>query len=176
MCIAYPACVACALQSVDFVAAEPVLTCLHCDGVSKAVRAAACYVFAQTTAASNVDRQLHLTHGLIALVKMQVCMVCVAALGANATHQMTEESLAERQAALYGDAGTNESFKVNIPPKQPTDKVPISVCATQCCRAHRPCTEMCVAQPPLPLVIYWAFHLVLCMSLGMTVKVAWAQD
>lgn len=46
-----------------------------------------------------------------------------AALGANATHQMTEEALAERQAALHGDAGTNESFKVDIPPKQPTDKV-----------------------------------------------------
>ena len=48
-----------------------------------------------------------------------------AALGANATHQMTEEALAERQAALHGDAGTNESFKVDIPPKQPTDKVSI---------------------------------------------------
>ncbi len=55
-----------------------------------------------------------------------VCEGCVprdAALGANATHQMTEEALAERQAALHGDAGTNESFQVDIPPKQPTNKV-----------------------------------------------------
>jgi hypothetical protein len=54
------------------------------------------------------------------------CEGCVprdAALGANATHQMTEDSLAERQAALHGDAGTNESFQVDIPPKQPTNKV-----------------------------------------------------
>lgn len=33
---------------------------------------------------------------------------------------MTEEALAERQAALHGDAGTEESFAVDIPPKQPT--------------------------------------------------------
>ena len=46
-----------------------------------------------------------------------------AALGANATHQMTEEALAERQAALHGHAGTNESFQVDIPSKQPTNKV-----------------------------------------------------
>ena len=36
---------------------------------------------------------------------------------------MTEEALADRQAALHGDAGTDESFQVNIPPKQPTDQV-----------------------------------------------------
>lgn len=55
----------------------------------------------------------------------EVCVPCDAALGANATHQMTQEALAERQAALHGDAGTNESFQVDIPPKQPTDKVHI---------------------------------------------------
>lgn len=49
--------------------------------------------------------------------------VHVAAYGSNATHQMTEEALAVRQAALYGDAGTDESFQVDIPPKQPTDGV-----------------------------------------------------
>ena len=36
---------------------------------------------------------------------------------------MTEEALADRQAALHGDAGTDESFQVDIPPKQPTDQV-----------------------------------------------------
>ena len=87
---------------------------------------------------------------------------------------MTEESLAERQAALYGDAGTNESFKVDIPPKQPTDKVPISVCATQCCHACGHCTEMCGAWLPFPHVLHWPLDLLLCMSLGLAVKVAWA--
>ena len=48
---------------------------------------------------------------------------CDAAYGSNATHQMTEEALADRQAALHGDAGTDESFQVDIPPKQPTDQV-----------------------------------------------------
>ena len=45
-----------------------------------------------------------------------------AAHGANATHQMTEEALKDRQAALYGDGGTSQSFQVDIPPKQPTDQ------------------------------------------------------
>ena len=36
---------------------------------------------------------------------------------------MTEEAVADRQAALHGDAGTDESFQVDIPPKQPTDQV-----------------------------------------------------
>lgn len=48
-----------------------------------------------------------------------------AAYGSNATHQMTKEALADRQAALHGDAGTDESFQVDIPPKQPTDQVPV---------------------------------------------------
>ena len=52
--------------------------------------------------------------------------VHAAAYGANATHQMTEEALAVRQAALYGDAGTDESFRVDIPPKHPTDEVQFS--------------------------------------------------
>jgi len=39
---------------------------------------------------------------------------------------MTEEALAERQAALHGDGGTNDSFLVDIPPKQPTDQVKFS--------------------------------------------------
>ena len=51
------------------------------------------------------------------------CVPCDAALGANATHQMTEEALAERQAALHGDAGTNKNLQVDIPAKQPTSKV-----------------------------------------------------
>ena len=50
-------------------------------------------------------------------------ILVAAAYGVNPTHQMTEEALADRQAALYGDGGTDESFKVDIPAKQPTDKV-----------------------------------------------------
>ena len=90
-----------------------------------------------------------------------------AALGANATHQMTEDALAERQAALYGDAGTNESFKVDIPPKQPTDKVSfllqwVYVCnhaQTVMCATRRACcvkTQMaksvqaCLAKKAVP--------------------------
>ncbi|KAL3150185.1 hypothetical protein ABBQ32_000044 [Trebouxia sp. C0010 RCD-2024] len=51
-----------------------------------------------------------------------ILLTILPAYGSNATHQMTEEALAVRQAALYGDAGTDESFRVDIPPKQPTDK------------------------------------------------------
>ena len=36
---------------------------------------------------------------------------------------MTKEALADRQAALHGDAGTDDSFQVDIPAKQPAYQV-----------------------------------------------------
>lgn len=59
-----------------------------------------------------------------------------AAYGQNATHQMTEEALAERQAALHGDAGTEESFAVDIPPKQPTKVSAFPLLHTLCWVIH----------------------------------------
>ncbi|DBA79271.1 TPA: hypothetical protein ACH3X2_007820 [Trebouxia sp. C0005] len=63
-----------------------------------------------------------LAYILLFNVIIVILLTVLPPLGANATHQMTQEALAERQAALHGDAGTNESFQVDIPPKQPTDK------------------------------------------------------
>lgn len=79
-----------------------------------------------------------------------------AAYGQNATHQMTEEALAERQAALHGDAGTEESFAVDIPPKQPT-KVVLSVICHSTCKA-------CVICSLCPVL---SFHSLSCQLLEM---------